>query len=79
MSSQKVRTLELKFDVKDKDHLIWNDQVVMSSSETDYFEKLFSKLKETNILSRDTLEIGFGLGISARLIQKELSLIDMTL
>lgn len=73
MSNQKVRTLELKFDIKDKDHLIWNDQVVMSSSETDYFEKLFSKLKETNISSRNTLEIGFGLGISAKLIQTKLS------
>ncbi|GFM57653.1 hypothetical protein PSCICF_38310 [Pseudomonas cichorii] len=73
MSNQKSRTLELKFDIKNKDYLIWNDQVVMSSSETDYFEKLFRKLKKINILSKNTLEIGFGLGISAKLIQKELS------
>lgn len=73
MSSQKVRTLELNFDVKDKDNLIWNDQIVMSSTESDYFEKLFSKLKMINIPASEILEIGYGLGISAGLIQKKLS------
>lgn len=73
MSSQRVRTLELKFDIKDKDHLVWNDQVVMSSTELDYFDKLFSKIKAINIPTTEVLEIGFGLGISAELIQKKLS------
>lgn len=70
---KKVRTLDLKFDVKNKDELIWNGQVVMSKTERDYFERLFSKLKEMQIVADDTLEIGFGLGISAGLIQRELS------
>ena len=72
MLFEKVRTLELYFDVKDKDYLIWNDQVVMSSTEADYFDKLFSKLKAINIPANEVLEIGFGLGISAELIQKKL-------
>ncbi len=69
----KVRTLDLKFDVKNKDELIWNNQVVMSATERDYFNKLFSKLKTMNIVTDYILEIGFGLGISAGLIQQDLT------
>ncbi|WP_455233705.1 hypothetical protein [Geopseudomonas aromaticivorans] len=73
MGNKKTRVLDLKFDEKNDSHIIWNGQVVMSRSEADYFEKLFKKLKEIKIPALDTLEIGFGLGISAYLIQKELS------
>jgi spermidine synthase len=69
----KVRTLDLTFDVKSKDELIWNNQIVMSSTERDYFERLFSKLATLDIVADFTLEIGYGLGISAGLIQQHLT------
>lgn len=45
----------------------------MSATERDYFNKLFSKLKTMNIVTDYILEIGFGLGISAGLIQQDLT------
>lgn len=70
--NEKSDFLEISFDVKTKDTLIWRDQIVMSSTEHDYFFKLFRTLKENNILSTTVLEIGYGLGISATLIQNVL-------
>jgi len=39
-----LTTVSLKFDIKNKDLLIWNGQVVMSRSEEYYFEMIFPKL-----------------------------------
>ncbi|WKW30849.1 hypothetical protein KIH13_18690 [Pseudomonas viridiflava] len=65
-----VSSLELQFDEKNSDVLVWNGQVVMSRTEEAYFEMLFSRLAYLN--PRNVLEIGFGLGISATLIQQYL-------
>lgn len=65
-----VSSLELQFDEKNSDVLVWNGQVVMSRTEEAYFEMLFSRLAYLN--PRTVLEIGFGLGISATLIQQYL-------
>lgn len=58
------------FDIKNKDLIVWNNEVVMSSTETDYFQKIFTYLQKYSFDS--ILEIGYGLGISANLIQKHL-------
>ena len=60
--------LESMFDIKNEELIVWNNEVVMSSTERDYFEKLFSFLKKYSF--DNILEIGYGLGISAGLIQK---------
>lgn len=65
-----VSSVELQFDEKNSDVLIWNAQVVMSRTEEAYFEMLFSRLAYLN--PHTVLEIGFGLGISATLIQQYL-------
>ncbi|NVZ45406.1 hypothetical protein HX780_09985 [Pseudomonas tolaasii] len=65
-----VSSIDLQFDEKNSDVLVWNGQVVMSRTEEAYFEVLFSKLAHLN--SRTVLEIGYGLGISATLIQRYL-------
>ncbi len=56
-----------KFDIKTPDLLIWKGWIVMSRSEAPFFERLFkrvSKLRPSRVL-----EVGFGLGVSAALIQ----------
>lgn len=63
-----LSSVDLQFDEKSSDVLIWKGQVVMSRSEEAYFEALFYKL--THLNPRTVLEIGFGLGISATLIQQ---------
>lgn len=63
-----VSSVDLQFDEKNSDVLIWKGQVVMSRTEEAYFEVLFSRLAHLN--PRTVLEIGFGLGISATLIQQ---------
>lgn len=65
-----VSSVELQFDEKNSDVLVWNGQVVMSRTEEAYFQLLFSRLAHLN--PRTVLEIGFGLGISATLIQQYL-------
>ncbi|NYS60693.1 hypothetical protein [Vreelandella salicampi] len=65
-----MNTIELQFDEKNSDVLIWNGQVVMSRTEEEYFEALFARLRYLS--PSKVLEIGFGLGISAALIQKHL-------
>lgn len=37
-----MSSIELKFDEKSQDALIWNGQVVMSRTEETYFQALFS-------------------------------------
>jgi len=56
------------FDVKNRNKIIWNGEIVMSRSEEPFFRALFQRLKD--VPARSVLEIGFGLGISARLIQQ---------
>lgn len=60
--------INLDFDVMSDDLLMWRGQVVMSRSEEAYFERIFKHF--TWIKQQSVLEIGFGLGISARLIQE---------
>ena len=61
----------LTFDVKTADRLIWQGQVVMSRSEAPYFDELFERVAQV-VRPQRVLEIGFGLGISADLIQRRL-------
>jgi SAM-dependent methyltransferase len=56
-----------RFEVKTPDLLIWNGNVVMSRGETPFFELLFKRVERLH--PENVLEIGFGLGISAGLIQ----------
>lgn len=63
-----MSSIDLQFDQKSNDVLIWNGQVVMSRTEEEYFKALFSRL--AHLQPRTVLEIGFGLGISAALIQQ---------
>lgn len=62
--------INLDFDVMTDDMLIWKGQVVMSRSEEPYFERIFEHF--SYLQRQSVLEIGYGLGISARLIQKHL-------
>jgi len=65
-----MSSIKLKFDEKNQDVLIWNGQVVMSRTEEAYFQALFQRLA---YLKPDTvLEVGYGLGISAALIQEHM-------
>lgn len=65
-----MSSIELDFDEKNEDVLVWNGQVVMSRTEEDYFKALFLRLAYLN--PETVLEIGFGLGISASLIQEHM-------
>lgn len=65
-----MSSIELNFDEKNEDVLIWNGQVVMSRTEEEYFKVLFERLAYLN--PSTVLEIGFGLGISAGLIQEHM-------
>lgn len=64
-------TTNLMFDLKNDDYIVWHGQVVMSRSEEPYFEKLF-EFAAKKVTPARILEIGFGLGISAGLIQRHL-------
>ena len=63
-----MTSIKLQFDEKNADILIWKGQVVMSRTEEPYFKAIFSRLEY--LKPNSVLEIGFGLGISADLIQK---------
>ena len=63
-----MTNIQLDFEKKTVDILIWKGQVVMSRSEEPYFKAIFSRL--ASLKPDKVLEIGFGLGISAELIQK---------
>jgi hypothetical protein len=65
-----VKPVQLTFDVKNPDWLIWKSQIVMSRGEEPYFSELFKKL--AFLQPTTVLEVGFGLGISAELIQQHL-------
>lgn len=65
-----MSSIRLKFDEKNQNVIIWNGLVVMSRTEEAYFQAIFQRLA---YLKPDAvLEIGYGLGISAALIQKHL-------
>lgn len=66
-----MNSISLKFDEKNDDVLIWNGQVVMSRTEEEYFDAIFTSL--AYLKPRTVLEIGFGLGISANFIQEKFS------
>ncbi|MCC2606576.1 spermidine synthase family protein [Planctobacterium marinum] len=66
-----MTNIQLEFEKKTNDILIWKGQVVMSRSEEPYFKAIFSRLAD--LQPKKVLEIGFGLGISAELIQKHLN------
>lgn len=70
MENTFMTNIQLEFEKKTNDILIWKGQVVMSRSEEPYFKAIFSRL--ANLQPKKVLEIGFGLGISAELIQKYL-------
>lgn len=72
MDKLKIENFNLKFDIKNKDLLVWNNEIIMSRTEEDYFKKMFVILEKLNLCTYSTLEIGFGLGISSNLIQKHL-------
>ncbi|WP_223523689.1 MULTISPECIES: class I SAM-dependent methyltransferase [unclassified Pseudomonas] len=65
-----MSSIELDFDEKNEDVLVWGGQVVMSRTEEEYFRALFFRLAYLNPAT--VLEIGFGLGISASLIQEHM-------
>ena len=70
MDNSEVKNFKLKFDIKNKDLLVWNNEIIMSRTEEDYFKKMFIILEKLNLCTDSILEIGFGLGISGSLIQK---------
>lgn len=72
MDNSEVKNFKLKFDIKNKDLLVWNNEIIMSRTEEDYFKKMFIILEKLNLCTDSILEIGFGLGISGSLIQKHL-------
>ncbi len=65
-----MSSIELKFDEKNEDVLIWRGQVVMSRTEEAYFQALFLRL--AYLKPSTVLEVGYGLGISAALIQEHM-------
>lgn len=62
--------VKINFDAKTDDLLVWNGQIVMSRSEETYFETIFSRIQ--HLKPAKVLEVGFGLGISASIIQRTL-------
>lgn len=60
--------MRYRFDIKTKDLIVWRGWVVMSRSETPFLEMLFQRVAE--LKPSTVLEVGFGLGISAQLIQQ---------
>ncbi|WP_066804732.1 class I SAM-dependent methyltransferase [Moraxella oblonga] len=64
--------MKINFDKKDNDIIIWNNQIVMSRSEENYFSEIF-KFLSSKYKFNSVLEIGYGLGISAKLIQNYLN------
>lgn len=63
--------MKLNFDEFTNDIIVHNGSVVMTRGEEPYFMELFSSL--SRLQPKRVLEIGYGLGISASLIQKHLS------
>jgi hypothetical protein len=65
-SGEKV--LSLRFDEKTSHKLVYAGKVVMSATEKPYLQMLLSQFEKMHL--QEVLEIGFGLGISAEIIQK---------
>lgn len=42
MDNSEVKNFKLKFDIKNKDLLVWNNEIIMSRTEEDYFKKCLS-------------------------------------
>ena len=59
------------FEQKTRDLIIWRGQVVMSRSEEPFLRMLLAEVAR-HFEARTVLEVGYGLGISARLIQRAL-------
>ena len=62
--------MKLNIDYVDDNLILYGNSVVMTRGEEPYFKLLFSELE--NLQPFSVLEVGFGLGISAELIQKKL-------
>lgn len=67
--SSRSFTIKLKFDKKTENVIVWDGQVVMSRTEEPYFRRLFQRVAR-HVSAKCVLEIGYGLGISAGLIQE---------
>ena len=61
---------DLRLDIKNRNLIQWNGRVVMSKSERPFLEQIFKSV--CTYPAERVLEIGFGLGISAKLIQRYL-------
>jgi spermidine synthase len=59
------------FEIKTKDLLVWKGWVVMSRSEAPLMKKAVQLLAKSQ--SQRVLEIGYGLGVSAEIIQEVIS------
>ncbi len=57
-----------QFEKKNSNIIMWNGEVVMSRSEAPFLRALFKRV--AYLRPESVLEVGFGLGISARLIQR---------
>lgn len=68
---QHTEYLTLSFDEKTDEKIVYEGQVVMSRYERPYFEALLSQFEGKGIQA--VLEVGFGLGISAEIIQEIVS------
>ncbi len=66
--------LSLNFDEKTSSKLVYKSKVVMSVTERPYLRMLLSQFE--NMCLRRVLEVGFGLGISAEIIQKTIRPIE---
>ena len=58
MDNSEVKNFKLKFDIKNKDLLVWNNEIIMSRTEEDYFKKMFIILEKLNLCTNSVLEIG---------------------
>lgn len=62
--------MNIEFDVKDRDCIVVNGHVVMSRTEEPYLRRLIGGLQGLPITA--VLEVGYGLGIAAGLVQEVL-------
>lgn len=70
-------TIQLDFDVLDEDLIVYEGNVVMTRAEAPYLERLFRRCAQ--LRPQRVLEVGFGLGISAGLIQRHLQPVEHVL
>ncbi len=60
--------LKNKYDLRSKDLLVWKGRVVMSRSEAPAMENIVRRIPRRS--PKHLLEVGFGLGVSANLLQQ---------